>query len=101
ERVWWEPKRENLYVGAVSGNRVVLVGTTAVEARDLTTGRRLWETSLEGTSEADTSRSRLAGPSVTDSAAMSDVGFPSGRGILAGEEFLLPLQSGQLWGIDV
>jgi outer membrane protein assembly factor BamB len=101
QRVWWEPKRQNLYVGAVAANRVLLVGTSAVEARDLATGRRLWETSLEGTADSDVTHSGPAAPAAAGIAASSDGGLPSGRGILAGEEFLLPLQSGQLWGFDI
>jgi outer membrane protein assembly factor BamB len=97
KRAWWEPKRQNLYVGAVADDRVLLVGTDAVEARDLATGRRVWETSLE----AATGDAPLSLPAGTPSGVLSDGGLPSGRGILAGEEFLLPLQSGQLWGIDV
>jgi outer membrane protein assembly factor BamB len=97
ERVWWEQKRQNLYVGAVAADRVLLVGTRAVEARDIATGRRLWETPLEMTAEQATANSSAT---TADTGVLLNGGPPSGRGILAGEQFLLPLQSGQLWALD-
>ena len=96
ERAWSEDKGDDLYVGGVAGGRVLMVGKSAVEARDVASGKRLWTTPLDLRSVTG-----KTGLTLRSRSMLGDVGQPSGRGVIAGAEFLLPLQSGQLWMIDV
>ena len=74
--VWQKPKGNFLYLAGVFGERVVLVGTDAVTALSLANGATLWSISL--------GNKRV-----------------SGTGIASGERYYLPLQSGELWVLDL
>ena len=78
-RRWKKDKEANVYLAGVQDNRVLLVGTTAVSAVALDTGVSIWTTPLSSTGEAR----------------------PSGQGVVGGEEFYLPLQSGELWRVNL
>ena len=91
ERVWRQPKDSRLYLAGAFGDRVVLVGKESLEARSVATGKRIWERPL-----------RTRPSSGADENAPAEApGLPSGRGVIAGDEYLLPLQSGQLWFVDL
>ncbi len=75
---WQQEKQTGLYLGGVVAGAVLLVGTDQIESRNLSDGRRRWRTPLP----------EAAGP-------------PSGRGVVTGTDYLLPLQSGQLWRIHL
>ena len=78
KRIWQKPKEKFLYLAGVFDNRVVLVGADSVAALSLETGQTLWTLPI----------------SPTD-------GKPSGRGVAVGNRYHLPLQSGQLWTVDL
>jgi outer membrane protein assembly factor BamB len=65
--VWQVPRGEDLYVGGVHGDTVLLVGLTHCRAVRLTDGKPLW---------------RL------------EAGMPSGQGFLSGNEYFLPVRGG-------
>ena len=96
ERLWRHPKGSNLYLGGAFGDRVLLIGSKSVEARDAATKKLIWKTSLDVRETAD-SEDDVA----QRQAPLEPPGQPSGRGVIAGDEYLLPLQSGQLWFIDL
>ncbi len=78
ESRWQQEKQTGLYLGGVIDGAVLLVGTDQIESRNLSDGRRRWRTPL---------------PEAT--------GPPSGRGVVTGTDYLLPLQSGELWRIHL
>ncbi len=75
---WKKPKHNFLYVAGVFGNKIVLVGNRSVAALNLDDGASLWNLPLP-----------------------PEDGMPSGWGVAAGGNYYLPLQSGQLWSIDL
>lgn len=75
ELKWKQPRGRRLYVAGVRGGKVLLVGREQVEAIDLKSGNPAWQKPL---------------PIVE----------PSGRGIALADQYLLPLSSGQIMGID-
>ncbi len=78
ETRWQQEKQTGLYLGGVVDGAVLLIGTDQIESRNLLDGRRRWRTPL---------------PEAT--------GPPSGRGVVTGSDYLLPLQSGELWRIHL
>ena len=78
KKVWQAPKSSFLYLAGVFENRVLLVGKSVVSALDVVTGTTLWTRPLT-----------------------ADYGQPSGRGIAVGDQYLLPLSSGQLIGLNI
>jgi len=77
-QLWKSPKRSLLYLAGVFDQQVVLVGARSVVSLSLEKGLQKWSVSL---TEAD--------------------GRPSGRGVTVGDRFFLPLDSGQLWTLDL
>ena len=77
-RVWQKSKGQFLYLAGVFDGQVVLVGMSQVEAIDLKTGKTTWTCSLRSAKSP-----------------------PSGFGIASGTTYHLPLQSGQLWSLDL
>ncbi|MGH7128979.1 MAG: PQQ-binding-like beta-propeller repeat protein, partial [Planctomycetaceae bacterium] len=78
EKQWIEPKNEFLYLAGVFDERAVLVGAAAVAALDVETGRTAWSVPIP-----------------------DGAGRPSGMGVAADGRYYLPLQSGQVWTIDL
>lgn len=77
-RIWESPKSDFLYLAAADSERVLLVGGNSIAAVSLERGALLWRTPIP-----------------------PDAGRPSGRGVLVGERYHLPLQSGRLWTIRI
>ncbi|MFN0197640.1 MAG: PQQ-binding-like beta-propeller repeat protein [Planctomycetaceae bacterium] len=75
--LWQQPKGSFLYLAGVAHDRAIMVGTDAVSALSLETGEEAWKIAL---TEAD--------------------GRPCGSGVFSGDNYYVPLQSGQLWKID-
>jgi outer membrane protein assembly factor BamB len=75
---WRLPRKDRLYVAGVVEGRAIVVGRRAVEALDLANGRPLWQRPLN-----------------------ADHGSPSGRGILTGNRFFLPLDTPEVLEIDL
>lgn len=75
---WKKPKEDGLYVAGVFGDRVVVVGKQNVQAFNLTNGDLIW---TKGFEEAD--------------------GRPAGHGVAVGEQYHVPLSSGQLWTLSI
>ncbi len=75
---WHRAKEQGLYVAGLVDEMVLLVSADRMEARRLKDGRRIWQTSID-----------------------ADAGPSSGRGVITGDDFLLPLQSGQLWRLSL
>lgn len=71
-------KEASLYLAGVVDSRILLVGLNGVTAISLVTGKTDWNTGF-GTS---------AGP-------------PSGQAVIADQRLHIPLQSGQVWTLDV
>lgn len=78
EQRWHHVKDQGLYVAGITKGEVLTVSENQVEARDIKTGRKVWQTNI----------SKNSGP-------------PSGRGVITGGDFLLPLQSGELWRLSL
>ena len=77
--VWQQEKGAALYVAGVSGGTVVVVGRNYTRGLSLADqGKTLWNIDLP---DRD--------------------GPPAGRGLIAGTQLLLPLQSNQLWTIEL
>ena len=74
--IWQKQKSDVLYVAGVFEDRVILISNGNVTALNIEDGGMLWNRP-------------------TDSAA----GLPSGRGLLASDQLLLPLGSRELWAI--
>ncbi len=76
---WTERAKETyLYLAGVVENHILLVGMNGITAISVTTGKTVWNTAF-GTS---------AGP-------------PSGQAVIADQRLHIPLQSGQVWTLDV
>ncbi|MCH7689266.1 MAG: PQQ-binding-like beta-propeller repeat protein, partial [Planctomycetes bacterium] len=75
---WKKSKSNFLYLAGVFSERVVLVGKSSIAAYALKDGKSLWSLPIS-----------------------SSDGPPSGIGIAADEQYHLPLQSGQLWTVDL
>ncbi len=72
--LWRKPKQDDgLYVGGVRDGFVLVVGKGQLQGLELASGIERWSLTLP-----------TAAP-------------PSGRGVMAGEDYLLPLADGQLW----
>ncbi len=78
KRIWQKPKGKFLYLAGVFDKYIVLVGTDSVAALSPEDGETLWTLPIP-----------------------SSAGKPSGRGIAAENRYYLPLQSGQLWTVDL
>jgi outer membrane protein assembly factor BamB len=74
--VWQKPKGNFLYLAGVFDERVVLVGSDSLTALSLEEGSTLWSVAV--------GESR-----------------PSGMGVAVENRYYLPLQSGELWAIDL
>jgi len=74
---WPETRRGRVRLAGVEAARVIVVGDTAAEALDLTTGRLLWKRPL------------------------ADLGRPSGRGVLTPTSLFLPLDTPEVVEIDL
>ncbi|MEX1098181.1 MAG: PQQ-binding-like beta-propeller repeat protein [Planctomycetales bacterium] len=75
---WSQPRGEHLYLAGVFDDRVLLVAGSRVSALSSKTGRALWTVTVP-----------------------PDAGRVSGRGVATAERYYLPLDSGQLWSIDL
>jgi outer membrane protein assembly factor BamB len=75
---WKKSKSSFLYLAGVFGERVVLVGKSSIAAYALKDGKSLWSLPIPASDSP-----------------------PSGIGIAADEKYHLPLQSGQLWTVDL
>jgi len=75
---WRLPRKNRLYVAGVVDGRAIVVGRRSLEALDLKTGRSLWQRPLG-----------------------ADHGSPSGRGMLTGNRFFLPLDTPEVLEIDL
>jgi len=75
ELKWKQPRGRRLYVAGVYAGRVLIVGREQVEALDITSGQPVWQQPL---------------PIIE----------PSGRGLALAGQYLLPLSSGEIIGID-
>lgn len=75
ELKWKQPRGRRLYVAGVHAGRVLIVGREQVEAIDIATGQPVWQQPL---------------PIIE----------PSGRGLALDDQYLLPLSSGEIIGID-
>jgi len=74
--LWRKPRAQGLYVAAVHQGAVVIVGQSHVRAMSLQDGSAAWKSA-------------------------TSTGVPSGRGYQSGGFYYLPLQSGQIVGIDL
>lgn len=79
ELLWHRPRADGLYLAAVHGDRVVIVGAKQVQLLNLANGR----------------------PLATEGIALPGGALPSGRGFLTGNLYYLPLSDGQIAAIDV
>ncbi|MGC4004368.1 MAG: PQQ-binding-like beta-propeller repeat protein [Pirellulales bacterium] len=78
--VRWEiPRKQNLYVGGITGDRVVLIGKREVQCLSLKDKRSLWTSTL----------------------ALPTGCVTSGRGFLSGDDYYLPVGSGDVLRIDL
>ncbi|MEX2285889.1 MAG: PQQ-binding-like beta-propeller repeat protein, partial [Planctomycetaceae bacterium] len=77
-RIWKKSKGSGLYLAGVFGESVVVVGTRSVVAYSLSDGTTVWSAPIP-----------------------ADEGTPSGFGVAVGSHYYLPLNSGQLWTIDL
>ncbi|MEX0717986.1 MAG: PQQ-binding-like beta-propeller repeat protein, partial [Planctomycetaceae bacterium] len=75
---WKSPRGEQAYLAGVCDGRVVIVGGRRVSAFALDTGRALWRVDVP-----------------------PEDGQVSGRGVATSDRFHLPLDSGQLWSIEL
>ncbi|MEZ6144775.1 MAG: PQQ-binding-like beta-propeller repeat protein [Planctomycetaceae bacterium] len=75
---WHRAKEQSLYVAGVADGMVLLVSSDRMEARRLHDGHRIWQTQID-----------------------ADDGPPSGHGVITGDDYLLPLHSGQLWRLSL
>lgn len=79
QRLWQKDKVNYLYVAGVFHDQVVLVGNQTVSALSLEDGKTQWNRSLDTSVD----------------------GRPSGRGVAVEDVYYLPLDSGQLWSLDL
>ncbi|MGD9853504.1 MAG: PQQ-binding-like beta-propeller repeat protein [Planctomycetaceae bacterium] len=75
---WDREKESGLYLGGVVDDGVLLVGSDQLVLRSVSDGRLRWSRSFP-----------------------DDSGPPSGRGVVTGADYLLPLQSGALWRVQI
>lgn len=75
-KLWEMPKETWMYLAGVFNERVVLVGQTEIAALELTTGKVLWKSALDGAQ-------------------------PSGRGQGVEDQYYLPLSNGELRVLDL
>lgn len=85
KQVWKIPKSNYLYLAGTFEGNVVLVGKTAVTAVSLEKGATTWTLKLP---KASGVQSQVSVP-------------PSGMGVAVGNDYHLPLHSGELWTIDL
>ena len=78
KRAWQMRKGDYLYLAGVFGDKVVLVGKHKVTALKLKDGTAAWSRDID-----------------------KSAGLPSGMGVAADDRFHLPLQSGQLWTLEM
>lgn len=76
-RIWEQPKQRGLYLAGVVEQNVIIVGETNVIAYDLATGQPAWTSTFE------------------------EGVRPSGRGVVVGDHFYLPLSNGELQSIHL
>lgn len=79
DKLWEREKEESLYVAGVADGAALVVGRNFVRAHALADGGKVRWTRDIPTGD----------------------GPPSGRGVIVGNRFILPLQSGQLWVMDL
>ena len=77
-RLWTRDKGNSLYLGGVFDGRPLVVGRDEVILLDPADGSPVWTVPID-----------------------EDAGPPSGRGIVLGNQFFLPLHSGQLWAVNL
>ena len=76
---WAKRSKETfLYLAGVVENQILLVAKNGISAISLTTGKTTWNTAFE-----------------------SSAGHPSGQSVIADQRLHIPLQSGQVWTLDV
>ncbi len=76
---WAKRAKETfLYLAGVAEDRILLVGLNGVTAISLTTGKTIWNTAFE-----------------------ISAGCPSGQAVIADQRLHVPLQSGQIWTLDI
>jgi len=73
---WKMPREQMVYAATIFENKVILVGRSEMTARDLTTGKPAWRSSIP-------------------------IAHPSGRGVRMGDQFLQPLVSGEIAVINL
>jgi outer membrane protein assembly factor BamB len=73
-RVWTNSRQDAEYIGTLHGNCVLTVGSRFCRGLSLETGQELWATRL---------------------------GMPSGCGVQAGENYLVPLEEGRIATLDL
>ena len=76
-RIWSQPKERGLYLAGVFEQRVLVVGETNVTSYRLSDGEMIWVNALE------------------------EGVRPSGRGVMVGSCYYLPLSNGELQSIDL
>jgi len=76
---WRKPKQSFLYVAGVFDEKVLLVGADSIAAVSLESGADVW-------------------PAIQ---IPESAGKTSGMGVAAGHRYYLPLQTGELWAIDL
>lgn len=74
---WQHPRGEGLLVAGVAADRVLILEATGLQALSLGTGEVLWRCPW------DSGRN------------------PIGRGVVAGDRFILPMSDRELWSIDI
>jgi len=76
---WEQPRQQNLYVGGIADNRVILVGRRAVTSLSLDDKSSSWPTSLQ----------------------LPNGSVPSGRGFISQDFYYLPVSTGEVLKIDL
>ncbi|MBT6154576.1 MAG: PQQ-binding-like beta-propeller repeat protein [Planctomycetaceae bacterium] len=74
KRVWTGPRQDAEYIGTLHGDHVLTVGSRFCRSLSIKTGQELWATRL---------------------------GMPSGCGVQAGENYLVPLEEGRIATLDI
>ena len=77
QRIWDRPKETGIYLAGVFDQKVLIVGETGVSAIKLSDGNTLWTTKFDDGIRA------------------------SGRGVVVGDRFYLPLSNGELQSISL
>lgn len=77
EQEWTQPRGEYAQLAAVVNDLAVLVGPRVVAALSLVDGQQVWRADLE------------------------EGAYPRGRGLVAGDRFLLPISEGRLWAFNL